>query len=96
VLESKASRGHMGTLASVLEAGQHWARRRSGGACAEVKAVPSEEQGGEKGLGFDDSPWALVERTACACGGGTSVGKRAARLASVGGTATQCLARIGD
>jgi hypothetical protein len=24
--------------------------------------VPSEERGGEKGLGFDESPWAAVDK----------------------------------
>jgi hypothetical protein len=43
----KASCGRMGTLASVLEAGQHRAHRCSGGVCGEAKAVPSEERGGE-------------------------------------------------
>jgi hypothetical protein len=62
VLRSKASRGRTGTSAPVLEAGQHRAHRRSGGACGEAEAVPSEERGGEKGLGFDDSPWVAVDK----------------------------------
>jgi hypothetical protein len=62
MLGSKASRGRTGTSTSVLEVGQRRARRCSGDACGEVEAVPSEERGGEKGLGFDDSPWAAVDK----------------------------------
>jgi hypothetical protein len=62
VLGSKVSRGCTGTSTSVLEPGQRRARRRNNGACEEAEAVPSEERGGEKGLGFDDSPWAAVDK----------------------------------
>jgi hypothetical protein len=62
VLGSKASRGHTGTSTSVLEAGQCRARRCSDGTCGEAEAVPSEERGGGKGLGFNDSPWAGVDK----------------------------------
>jgi hypothetical protein len=55
VIGSKASRGRTGTMASVLEAEERRACRRSGGACGEAEAVPSEERGAEQGLGFMDS-----------------------------------------
>jgi hypothetical protein len=42
-------------MASVLEAEERRACRRSGGACGEAEAVPSEERGAEQGLGFMDS-----------------------------------------
>jgi hypothetical protein len=61
VLGSKASRGRTGTSALVLEAGQRRAHRYNSDKCGEAEAVPSEERG-EKGHGFDDSPWAAVDK----------------------------------
>jgi hypothetical protein len=43
VLGSKATRGHTGTPASVLEVRQCWAHRCSSGVCGEAEAVPSKE-----------------------------------------------------
>jgi hypothetical protein len=94
VLGSKASCGRTGTSASVLEPGQCRDHRRSDGACGEAEVVPSEEEkGGLASMIVHGRRWI---RTASAPGGGASVGKRATRSTSVGGTATQCLAGTGD